>query len=105
MRRFRKWSTINLLLEYLLSDNGDTMEFINEDVATMLLKTKGFTDAELYWLVFETVGKHYLKVGQYKSVTDESETTTDSIDNSGCCSVYLMLKERLIYYDILSDSE
>lgn len=40
--------TINPLLEYLLNDNGDTMEFINEDVERVFLKTKGFTDAEIY---------------------------------------------------------
>jgi hypothetical protein len=69
--------TINLLLEYLLNDNGDTMEFINEDAAKVFLKTKGFTDAEIYWLVFEKAGKHYLKIGQYTPAIAEAEAIID----------------------------
>ena len=69
--------TINPLLEYLRNDNGDTMEFVNEDAAKVFLKTKGFTDDELYQLVFEKVGRHYLKVGQYRPATDESEVIID----------------------------
>lgn len=68
---------INPLLEYLLNDNGDTIKFVNEDAAKVFLKTKGFTDDEIYGLVFETIGKHYLKVGQYTSATDEAEAVID----------------------------
>ena len=46
--------TINPL-EYLLDDDGEVMEFANEDAAKAFLKGKGFTDDDLYWLVFETV--------------------------------------------------
>ncbi|SFL98080.1 hypothetical protein [Pelosinus propionicus] len=65
--------TINPLLEYLLNDKGDTMEFINEDAAKVFLKTKGFMDDELSWFVFEKVGRHYLKVSQYIPATAEAK--------------------------------
>jgi hypothetical protein len=64
--------TINPL-EYLLDDNDEVMEFISENAAKEFLKGKGFTDDEFYSLTFETMGKHYLKIGQYTPATDEAE--------------------------------
>jgi hypothetical protein len=49
------------------------MEFVSEDAAKEFLKGKGFTDDEYDSLTFETVGKQYLKVGQYTPATDEAE--------------------------------
>ena len=44
--------TINPL-EYLLDDEGELMVFENEEAAKDFLKGKGFTDDDIYWLVFE----------------------------------------------------
>ncbi|MDR1203488.1 MAG: hypothetical protein LBL58_17915, partial [Tannerellaceae bacterium] len=64
-------------LEYLLDDNGEVMEFISGDAAKEFLKGKGFTDDEFYSLTFETIGKHYLKVGQYTPARDEAEAVIE----------------------------
>jgi hypothetical protein len=64
--------TINPL-EYLLDESDEVMKFISEDAAKEFLKGKGFTDDEFRSLIFETVSKHYLKVGQYTPATDEAE--------------------------------
>ena len=42
-------------LEYLLDNDGNMMEFENEDAAKAFLKEKGITDDVIYWLVFEQV--------------------------------------------------
>jgi hypothetical protein len=44
-------------LEYLLDDNGEVLEFRNEDAAKTFLKTQGFTDEYIYWLVFKEADK------------------------------------------------
>lgn len=46
--------TINPL-EYLLDDEGELMVFGSEEAAKDFLKGKGFTDDDIYWLVFEEV--------------------------------------------------
>ncbi len=40
-------------LEYLLDDTGKVMVFQSEDYAKDYLKSQGFTEESLYWLVFE----------------------------------------------------
>ena len=40
-------------LEYLLDDEGQTMEFENEATAKKFLRGKGLTDEEIESLVFE----------------------------------------------------
>ena len=42
-------------LEYLLDNDGNVMEFENEDAAKAFLKEKGLTDDVIYWLVFKQV--------------------------------------------------
>lgn len=42
-------------LEYLLDEEGEIMQFESESNAIDFLKEKGFTDKDLYWLVFEEV--------------------------------------------------
>lgn len=44
-------------LEYLLDDNNEPMIFDSEKEVKDFLKSKGFSDEEIYWLVFEEVGK------------------------------------------------
>jgi len=48
--------TINPL-EYLLDGNGDEMKFENEEVAKSYVKENGFTDDDIYWLVFKKIIK------------------------------------------------
>jgi len=43
--------TINPL-EYILDDDGNEMEFENEEAAKDFLKQQGLTDDEIYWLTF-----------------------------------------------------
>ena len=44
-------------LEYLLDDNGEVREFKDEPEAVAFLKSKGFTEDQIYYLVFkETEG-------------------------------------------------
>ena len=40
-------------LEYLLDDDGNFMEFDDEEKAKEFLKCKGFTDEAIEWLTFE----------------------------------------------------
>jgi hypothetical protein len=68
--------TINPL-EYLLDDKNEVMEFISEDAEKEFLKGNGFSDDEFYWFTFETVGKRYLKVGQYTPATYEAEAIVE----------------------------
>lgn len=42
-------------LEYLLDDEGDLMTFDSEEQAKLYLKSQGFSDDEIYWMVFEEV--------------------------------------------------
>lgn len=42
-------------LEYLLDDEGDLMTFESEEEAKEYLKEKGFSDDDIYWMVFEEV--------------------------------------------------
>jgi len=42
-------------LEYLLGINGDPMVFESETQAKLYLKNQGFSDDEIYWMVFEEV--------------------------------------------------
>lgn len=42
-------------LEYLLDEEGEIMQFESKSNAIDFLKEKGFTDKDLYWLVFEEV--------------------------------------------------
>ena len=44
-------------LEYLLDNDGNEMEFENEDAAKAFLKERGFTDDEIYWFAFEQILK------------------------------------------------
>jgi len=46
--------TINPL-EYLLDEDEEPMIFESEEIAKDFLKEKGFTDGDIYWLVFEEV--------------------------------------------------
>ena len=46
--------TINPL-EYLLDDEGDLMTFESEEKAKELLAEKGFSEEDMYWMVFEEV--------------------------------------------------
>jgi hypothetical protein len=41
------------------------------------LKEVGFTDDDMEYLVFETLGKEYLKVGKYFPATDETEAVIE----------------------------
>lgn len=42
-------------LEYLLDEEGDLMTFESEEEAKEYLKEKGFSDDDIYWMVFEEV--------------------------------------------------
>jgi hypothetical protein len=69
--------TINPL-EYVLDDNGAPREFEDENTAQAFLKANGFTDEDIYWLVFEPVSKpKYLQVGHYTPATDETAALID----------------------------
>ena len=46
--------TINPL-EYLLDDEGDLMTFESEEKAKEFLTEKGFSEEDMYWMVFEEV--------------------------------------------------
>lgn len=46
--------TINPL-EYLLDDEGDLMTFESEEKAKEFLAEKGYTEEDMYWMVFEEV--------------------------------------------------
>ncbi len=46
--------TINQL-EYLLNDEGDLMVFASEEKAKEYLLRNGFSDDDVYWMVFEEV--------------------------------------------------
>jgi hypothetical protein len=43
-------------LEYLLDENGEVKKFTNAGVAKRFLRSQGFSDDDLCWFVFETVG-------------------------------------------------
>lgn len=40
-------------IEYLLDEHGEIMYFSNENVAKAFLYEKGYSDEEMYYLVFE----------------------------------------------------
>lgn len=40
-------------LEYLLDDDDNIMQFETEELAKTFLKDKGFTEEDIWWLVFE----------------------------------------------------
>lgn len=40
-------------IEYLLDEHGEIMHFSNENAAKAFLYEKGYSDEEMYWLVFE----------------------------------------------------
>lgn len=42
-------------LEYLLDEEGELMTFESEEEANEYLKEKGFSDDDIYWMVFEEV--------------------------------------------------
>ncbi len=42
-------------LEYLLDDEGDLMTFESEQKAKEFLAEKGYTEEDMYWMVFEEV--------------------------------------------------
>lgn len=42
-------------IEYLLDDEGDLMTFESEEEAKEYLKEEGFSDDDIYWMVFEEV--------------------------------------------------
>ena len=44
-------------LEYLLDDAGKVMEFGTKGKAIEFLKSKGFTDDDIYWLTFKKINK------------------------------------------------
>lgn len=48
--------TINPL-EYLLDDNDEPMEFESKETAKKFLRENGFTDDDIYWMVFEKVSQ------------------------------------------------
>lgn len=48
--------TINPL-EYLLDEEGEPLVFESEEKAKEFLAEKGFTEEDMYWMVFEEVAK------------------------------------------------
>ena len=40
-------------IEYLLDEHGEIIHFFNENAAKAFLHEKGYSDEEMYWLVFE----------------------------------------------------
>lgn len=56
--------TINPFEHLLDGDNGEPIEFVNEEAAKTFLKEKGFSDDDLYWLVFETVDTSHGEVNR-----------------------------------------
>lgn len=42
-------------LEYLLDDEGDLMTFESEEKAKEFLAENGYTEDDMYWMVFEEV--------------------------------------------------
>lgn len=42
-------------LEYLLDEEGELMTFVSEKKAKKFLKEEGFSDDDIYWMVFEEV--------------------------------------------------